>query len=185
VTNEQKKALCDAILSTLSRTIDFLRFAETKNAALLTFTSAWLLALANLLASDRIPNHVARTAIAVSLLLFAAAAVVALLSFLPRLKLKRFQRDPDRQKSLLYFGDISELEATTYSTRFSERYWSETEQLISDAYLKDLAVQVAANSSIAHRKFNIFNIGTTLVVIALVVLTATGAWMTYYDHWIR
>ena len=38
-TNEQMEALDDALSSTLSRTIDFLKFAETKNAALLTFAS--------------------------------------------------------------------------------------------------------------------------------------------------
>lgn len=32
---------------------DLVRFAETKNAALLTFASAWILAMLNLLSSDR------------------------------------------------------------------------------------------------------------------------------------
>ena len=53
-TTEQRETLEGALSSTLSRTIDFLKFAETKNAALLTFASAWLLALASLLASDRL-----------------------------------------------------------------------------------------------------------------------------------
>jgi hypothetical protein len=59
-TKEQREALEKTLTGTLSRTVDFLKFAETKNAALLTFASAWLLALANVLASDAggkpIPN---------------------------------------------------------------------------------------------------------------------------------
>jgi hypothetical protein len=182
-TTEQREALDDALSGTLSRTIDFLKFAETKNAALLTFSSAWLLALTNLLTGDRLAHHGPRTAIAVSLLLFAVAALVALYSFLPKLKLAAIQRDPERQKSLLFFGDISEFDATTYATRFSERYASNPEQAISDDYLKDLAVQVAANSLITLRKFNLFNIGAALVIAALLVLTATAGWVTYYDLW--
>src|SRR5437899_3336829 len=98
-TNEQKEALDDAISATLSRTIDFLKFAETKNAALLTFASAWLVALSNLLASDHMPDRGPRIAVAAAMLFFAAAALAALYSFLPRLKLGSFQRDPERQKS--------------------------------------------------------------------------------------
>jgi hypothetical protein len=40
---EQRDALDKALSGVLSRTIDFLKFAETKNAALLTFAKAWLL----------------------------------------------------------------------------------------------------------------------------------------------
>ena len=53
----QKETAEKALGSTLSRTVDFLKFAETKNAALLTFASAWFLALANLIAGDRISDR--------------------------------------------------------------------------------------------------------------------------------
>ena len=182
-TTEQREALDDALSGTLSRTIDFLKFAETKNAALLTFASAWLLALANLLTSERIAHRGPRTALAVSLLLFAVAALVALYSFLPKLNLAVFQRDPERQKSLLFFGDISEFDAATYANRFAERYANDPDQVISDNYLKDIAVQVAANSSITLRKFSLFNVGASLVMVALLVLTATAGWMTYCNLW--
>jgi hypothetical protein len=182
-TPEQREALNDALSATLSRTIDFLKFAETKNAALLTFASAWLLALINLLSSDRIAHHGPRTAIAASLFLFALAALVALCSFLPKLKLSALHGDPERQRSLLYFGDISEFDAATYASRFSERYAGDPEKVISDDYLKDLAVQVSANSSITLRKFILFNIGAALVMAAILILTVTAAWMTYFNLW--
>jgi Family of unknown function (DUF5706) len=182
-TTEQREALNNALSATLSRTIDFLKFSETKNAALLTFASAWLVALINLLSNHRIANYGPRTAIIISLFLFALAAVVALYSFLPKLKLSAFHRDPDRQKSLLYFGDVSEFDAATYAVRFSERYTSEIDEVISDDYLHDLAVQVAANSSITMRKFNLFNVGGALVMTAIIVLAAATAWATYHNLW--
>jgi hypothetical protein len=83
--------------------------------------------------------------------------------------------------SLLYFGDVAEFEATAYSKRFRERYTADAKQTISDEYLDDLAVQVFANSKITLRKFQIFNVGAGLVMLALVGLTATGAILAY-DH---
>jgi hypothetical protein len=178
-TKEQREALEKALPGTLSRTVDFLKFAETKNAALLTFASAWLLALANVLASDRALSPPIRVAVAVSLFFFASAALVALYSFLPKLKLNVFHRDPSRAKSLLYFGDVAEFEATAYSKRIRERYAADPKQTISDEYLDDLAVQVLATSQITLRKFQIFNVGAGLVMLALVGLTATGAILAY------
>jgi hypothetical protein len=182
---EQREALNSALTDTLSRTIDFLRFAETKNAALLTFASAWLLALASLLTSDRLPYAGPRVAIAASLLFFALAALVALWSFLPKLKLDRFHRDPERQKSLLYFGDIAEFEAATYVKRFEERYSKDPTQVVSENYLHDLAIQTSTNSTLALRKFNIFNVGAALVMLALIILTVTAAVLTYYHLWTK
>jgi hypothetical protein len=184
-TKEQREALEKALPGTLSRTIDFLKFAETKNAALLTFASAWLLALANVLASDRALPHAIRVSIAVSLLFFALAALVALYSFLPKVKLNVFHRDPGRDKSLLYFGDAAEFEATAYVQRFRQRYAADPKQTISDEYLDDLAIQVFANSTITLRKFTIFNWGAGLVMFALLGLTATGAILAYDHLWAR
>jgi hypothetical protein len=175
----QRETAEKALASTLSRTVDFLKFAETKNAALLTFASAWLLALANLIAGDRISDRGSRIAIAVAILLFAVAALTALFSFLPKLNLANFFRDPSSNKSLLYFNDIAAFEPTAYLQRFRERYANDPEQSISDAYLHDLAVQVSANSSITRRKFLIFNIGAGFVLLALAVLTARGAFLIY------
>jgi hypothetical protein len=47
--DDQEEAF-EKILSTqLGGTIDFVKFAETKNAALLTFSSAWIIGTINLL----------------------------------------------------------------------------------------------------------------------------------------
>ena len=180
-TEKQREALEKVLPGILTRTVDFLKFAETKNAALLTFASAWLLALANVLASDRVLPHAIRVSIAVSLLFFALAAMVALYSFLPKVRLNVFHRDPDREKSLLYFGDIAEFEATAYVQRFRQRYAADAEQIVSDHYLDDLTIQVFANSKIAVRKFAIFNLAAGLVMLGLLGLTATGAILAY-DH---
>jgi hypothetical protein len=52
-TNDQQEAFEKLLGSNLARVFDLVRFAETKNAALLTFASAWILAMLNLLSSER------------------------------------------------------------------------------------------------------------------------------------
>jgi hypothetical protein len=184
-TPDQNEVLEGALSSTLSRTIDFLKFAETKNAALLTFASAWSLALVNLLISSRFTQEGPRTVVALCLLLFALAALLALYSFLPRLTLSSFHSGSKQQSSLIYFGDIARFDAESYGGAFSARYAPDPEQTISDNYLNDLGVQVVANSSITNRKFNLFYIGATLVVLAVVGLAGTAAWMTYFNLWTK
>lgn len=184
-TKQQQETLEKALSGTLSRTVDFLRFAETKNAALLTFASAWLLALVNLLASGRALSHSIRISAAVSLLFFALAAVVALCSFLPKVRLNIFDRDPERERSLLYFGEIADYEAATFVQRFRQRYGTDAEQTISDEYLDDLAIQVFANSKITLRKFTIFNWGAGLVMLALLGMTVSGIIFAYDQFWAK
>jgi len=55
---------------------DLVRFAETENAALLTFASAWILAMLNLLSSDRTLPPGFGSAFLAALPLFALAAFV-------------------------------------------------------------------------------------------------------------
>ncbi|UGX92936.1 DUF5706 domain-containing protein [Bradyrhizobium barranii subsp. barranii] len=182
-TKEQREALEDALTSTLARAIDFIKFAETKNAALLTFASAWLVALSNLLVGDRALDRGPRTALIIALLLLAVAAIIALRSFLPKLALSTLHRDPDRSKNLLYFGDIAKFEPSAYARRIRERYAADPEQTVSDDYLDDLAVQVAANSRIALRKFKTFDVGVSFVIAALSIMTATAGYMAFGHIW--
>jgi hypothetical protein len=39
------------------------------------------------------------------------------------------------------------------------------------------------NSALTLRKFNIFNVGAALVMIALIILTVTAALLTYDHLW--
>ena len=55
-------------------------FAETKNAALLTFASAWILAMLNLLSSDRTLPPGFASAFLAALPLFALAAFVCVIA---------------------------------------------------------------------------------------------------------
>jgi hypothetical protein len=47
--NDQEEAFERLLTTSLARVIDFVKFAEAKNAALLTFNSAWIVAGVTLL----------------------------------------------------------------------------------------------------------------------------------------
>lgn len=173
---ERREAFSGVLSSTLGRVVDFLKFAEAKNAALLTFASAWTFASINVLISERAPVGIVGGAFRLTLVLFAAAAVVAVYSFLPKLNLHSLHRDPAQPKNLLYFGHIAEFDTAVYRARVQERYLAQaTDQVLTDDYLDDLAVQISVNSKITNRKFKLFNVGAALVLIALLVLALAMA----------
>ncbi len=116
-TAKQLEVYEKVLSSTLARVIDFVKFAEAKNAALLTFASAWTLAIINLLSWDHpFPERI-RPALEVALPLFVAAALVAIWSFLPKRKLEIFHRDPDQAKNFLYFGHIASFDVAAFRER--------------------------------------------------------------------
>jgi hypothetical protein len=166
----QEQERFDRILSAnLSRATDFIKFGETKNAALLTFCSAWIVAIISLLFRDSpLPAELIK-ALSISLPLFGIAAVVSILSFLPKLKLSKLDKTPDRRANLLYFGDIASLNSADFLSVLQARY-SANADADTGKYLDDLAVQVTVNSKIALRKFNYFNWGAGFALFAMSVL---------------
>ena len=56
------------------------------------------------------------------------------------------------------------------------RYWPDPGNAASEAYLSDLAREVAVNSRIVARKFRLFNLGARIVCCALAILLAPAIW---------
>ena len=173
--NDQQEAFEKLLGSNLARVFDLVRFAETKNAALLTFASAWILAMLNLLSSDRTLPRGFEPALLAALPLFALAAFACVISFLPKIDISR--RDPAvaQHKNLLFFLDIAALPLPAYEAAARARYWPEP-GAASEAYLSDLAREVAVNSRIVAHKFRPFNLGARIVCCALAILLAPAIW---------
>ena len=168
--NDQQEAFERVLTTSLARVLEFLKFAETKNAALLTFASAWILASVNLLNTTNMLPDEWRMSIAAALPLFALAALLALFSFLPRMALQRFHRDPEQTKALLYFGDAADFSPAAYRDRIRERYYPPDETSATRNYLDDLSIQIAVNSQITRRKLKLFHAGAIAILIAIVIV---------------
>lgn len=183
--NDQEDAYEKLLSATLARTIDFVKFAEAKNAALLTFSSAWIIASVNILFNATAPaewKYVAGFVIVV----FGVSALTALSSFIPKLLPEKYYRDPEQKKSLLYFGHISDFSSQAYKIRAQERYFPPEEHTVTQNYIDDLAVQIHVNSCIATAKFNRFKHGAyiALIGIALLLMPPVMKGLAFAGAWI-
>ncbi|MER0240086.1 Pycsar system effector family protein [Fulvimarina sp. MAC8] len=150
--------------------IDFVKFAETKNAALLTFTSVWIGSIIGFMQAQTPLPLGYDTAFLFTLPLLCVAALISLASFLPR-RLHHHHRDDDGVKNLLFFGDIAQMEPRQYGKRVRERYLPPENVSFTERYLEDLTVQISVQAHIADRKFKAFNRAARLVIAAFGVLT--------------
>lgn len=168
--NDQQEAFERVLTTTLARVLDFLKFAEAKNAALLTFSSAWIIGSINFLNGSRAIGENWVVSFTIALPLFVISGVISLISFLPRTKLMRFHKDPEQSRALLYFGDAALFETSSYRDRIRERYHPPEGETATRNYLDDLSVQIAVNSQITKRKLTMFNCAAFVVLAAIATL---------------
>lgn len=158
------------LLANLTRINDWVKFAETKNAALLTFSSAWLLAICSLWSNDKSPMAIrVGTISTVPLIIFAAA--YSLISLIPE-KQKKNAGDSALQlttKNLLFHGNISKLDISTARNAMNSRYGTKDGVMVSSNHIDDLITQLVETSRIAEAKFANFNTGAKAVLIAIFV----------------
>lgn len=176
--NDQEEAYEKALSAALGRTIDMLKFAETKNAALLTFNSAWIVGSVNLLTTKSPLALGYDWAFTAALPLLGASALVSLCSFVPKLRLRGFFKRPtlNPAPNLLFFGDMAMIGADRADQAFRSAYEPATDRSATDRYLADLAVQLAVNGGIAAQKFALFNRAVWLDVLAMICLALPALW---------
>jgi hypothetical protein len=157
--DDQEEAYERLLSGALARTIDLLKYAETKNAALLTFSSASTVGSINFLTTKSSLPWGYDLAFKVALPLFSVSALVSLCSFVPRLDPRDFFRRqvPNPAPNLLFFGDAAKIGADRADETFRKAYQPAPNRSATDRYLNDLAVQIAVNGEIARRKFGFFN----------------------------
>jgi hypothetical protein len=166
----QAEAYDKILTANLQRALDFVKFAEAKNAALLALASGWVLAILNLYNGQKtIPSQFTLT-LKLALVMALGAALLAMFSFSPRLNLPTFlggQRAGPHARNLLYFGDIRTLPIESSQEELHARYWPEdANKPFRDEYFNDLAVQIHVNSDIAVLKMRLFRVGLMLIALA-------------------
>lgn len=170
--SDPQDAYVQMLTANLQRALDFLKFAEAKNAALLAFASAWLGATLNLECSGKALPKGFAISIPIALLCALCAGILSMVSLLPRLHLPSFlggRRAGPHAPNLLYFGDIITLPIKTLEQDMPARYLS-TGPGHRDEYVHDLTVQLSVNSEITMRKMRLFNWGMRLILLGGVVL---------------
>jgi hypothetical protein len=173
VTSNHSEAYDKLLTALLARVLDMLRFAESKNAALLAFASAWIVAIVNLISSGK-PIPVGYHCVVLTALpLFMIAAMVAIASLLPTLQTSSFTNNlKGRPKNLLFFGDIAGMTVDRFRNDVRAAYFPTEDANPPVAYLADLEMQIAINSKITWRKQKMFNFGATAALVAIALLSA-------------
>lgn len=182
--NDQQEAYEKHLTATLARVIDFVKFAEAKNAALLTFSSAWTLATVNILNKFDVTPPIWIWCGGIALFFFVSSAILSIRTFLPK-KLEHIFKDPDGDRSLVYFNHIALYETTKYCQLIRDAYYPPDANTTTERYLNDLSVQISVNSKVASRKFSLFNYGAALAgagVLAL-VFPLTAPTVKAIWHW--
>lgn len=142
---------------TLNRVMDMLKYAETKNAILLTFEAGLLYAIMTTY-SSQISNNP-------WLLLFGLSVytsmLLLLISFIPNL-LKT--NNSKNEKNIQFYGDIASMNVEEFKNLYDTKF------VDLDEFYEDLQCQIHYNSKIANKKFKYFRYAiNVLFVLPLLV----------------
>lgn len=164
------------LIGNLTRVNDWLRFAETKNAALLTFSSAWLVAICSLLSNERVPTLI-KISLSFAFPFLLGGALIAVASLLPKFQKKDHGETAQQltTKNLLFHGNICKLDIATANNAFSTRYRIAANGDFSPSHITDLSTQLVETSRVAERKFKLFTAGVYALVLAFFTAILTAA----------
>lgn len=155
---------------------DWLRFAESKNAVLLTVDGALLVGVLAL--NSFFATNIILTVLFYNSLIFLVLSISVLsISFYARLKLDWLIPDKPPTDNLLYFGNLCNFSEKKLFDAIDSRYFKGNSAPF-EAIHRDLSNQIIVNSKIAMKKFRLFNAGLLLSTCAL--LTPPLAILFYF-----
>lgn len=148
----------------LAQTNDWLRFAEAKNAALVVFNSAVLVATAQLVGEYPPAGLISRLYVGSLWVLMGVGLIVALFSFLPKTTIPLLSAGelPREQDNLIFFGSAKKYTAPEYITAVNKRYGISTTE--DDQWRRDIAEQVVTNARIAVWKYSCFKVALAATI---------------------
>jgi hypothetical protein len=168
----------DRLERILTRVIDWLKFAEAKNVALLTLDAGAGAGLIGWLGGDQVPPAWLTAALQIALALLVASAIVALLSFLPVVNINwlRQRHRHAQTDSVLFFGQIAGADPDTYLQLLRKAAGVGTGSSPGARLERDYAIQIVINAEIATAKFRLFKAGAWIAVGAVSVVAARAVY---------
>jgi hypothetical protein len=145
--------------------IDWVKYAEKKNAALLVAASGLVLSLAGHFPDKTSPLGI-RACFWIGCVSLVLSAVICLVSFIPQIEFPWLdsRRKADSEDNLFFFGHIADYSASGFVDAL---YRSEGTQPVSNRLQLDLAGQIIVNARISLKKFRLFTVATWLAALGV------------------
>lgn len=176
---KKKEDQIEELYSVLNQVIDWLKFAESKNGALLAAESAAIFAFFSAFSQIQYSYFSIWGLIYLGILLVClfVSLLYCLISFIPDLNLsfKEKINDCSEDNNLCFFAHIAELSPEEYLSRFYEKREIKFKEI--NKFELDLAQQIVINSKIACRKYKLFEIAIKFTFAGIV--TPIGAYVIY------
>lgn len=168
----------DLLDKTLGRVIDWLKFAEAKNGALVAVGCAVLFGAFRVVSSLEIVSNYLEIYIVLYSLLIAASVVISLMSFIPRLEPPFWIRigKKSNNDNPLFFGHACKYSKVSYLEIFDDYYGPSVE--VAQKMETAICDQIVNNSKIAFIKYRMFNSAVFLFLAG--ILTPIGALLIYW-----
>jgi hypothetical protein len=160
----------DRLRFILGLCIDWVKFAETKNAALLVAASGLILMLIDHFPDKTVVTSNVRACFWVGGVSLTLSSAICLISFIPHLEIPGIGRKeiPMPDDNLMFFGHIAKYSASEYLHALNV---AEGSIHLQNKIHTDLAGQVIANACISLKKFRYFTLASWLAGIGIVSLT--------------
>ncbi|MHA4213478.1 hypothetical protein [Bacillus cereus] len=158
----------DVIKSIYEDVREWLKFAETKNAALLTFNGVVVFGVLDKIV-DKISEPVIKTALIIGCSIIMISIVINLISFTPLLNRLREVQSSVMNSSveyynLMFYGVIKDFSPQAYLDAIKIKY-----DIPVDQKNLDFAIQIVTLSQITYGKLRFFNIGLCLTFIGFLI----------------
>lgn len=171
--NDSNQISTDVLKDLYKDVTEWIKFAEAKNAALLTFNGVLLFGILKLIESTNILIKPFSTVLYISSALLVINIVYILFSFLPLLnqskKIGSVQANRSiTNENLLFYGNLHKLTPDVFLDRISSKYG--LTNIKEQPYFKDLSIQIITLSFLAVRKYNIFRNAVYITMGALILI---------------
>lgn len=164
----------------LNRVIDWLKFAETKNTAVVGLSSTALGVIVTFLVAGPAVPTIAGAGLAVGALALMLSLMLAVASFLPSTDLEKHlmgeREPPNPGDNLLFYGHLARYEPRALARAIADHYFEQPgEEIAPSKFAVDLAGQVVTNARITVRKLALFRYALMLFGIGVLVAAAAMA----------
>jgi len=160
--------MADVLKDIFENVNNWLKFAEAKNATLVAGNGLLIFGVLKTIHDLKIDNYLLWY-IYFCLALFSLSLVIALISFIPKIRIPTFLLNSDIETSdnLLFYGHILKYNEKTLLEKLKSTIKEENHET-SDEFQMMYAQQIIINSKTTRNKFELFNIAIKFTLSGIV-----------------